>query len=201
MQAAGLAGPHPFFPYPNMQPYPSPWYRMPGHPVYGTPFTSLHLGPMIPLMTQAPLMQPVEYPMIMEWLAYCNGHLQCAGKDFSHLIIGIGVISCPPLLFIVQGCPIPLSSPPPMYQLYSLRAVARSRGVWCCGMGQVLCHCYCVIIVVMLSSYCGRVVISSWTMLAPCTRYPPHEQLLVDMGWVLPVYCALEKVVAGMSSA
>lgn len=84
--AAGLAGPHPFFPYPNMQPYPSPWYRMPGHPIYGTPFTSLHLGPMIPPMTQAPPMQPVEYPTIMEWLAYCDGHPQHAGKDFSHLM-------------------------------------------------------------------------------------------------------------------
>ena len=101
-------------------------------------------------------------------------------------IVGVGVVSCPPLLFVIQAHPLALLFPPPMHQPHSLQAVACSRGVWCCGMGQVPCH--------------RHVIVSSWTMLAPYTRYPPHEQLLMDVGWVLLVHRALEKVVGGALS-
>jgi hypothetical protein len=58
---------------------------MPGHlSVYNPPFSSLH--PMVPPTTPALPMQPLKYPLIVEWPTYCDGHLQCAGEDFTSIM-------------------------------------------------------------------------------------------------------------------
>jgi hypothetical protein len=72
---------NPFFSYPN----PSLWY---GHvPIYNPPFPPLQPQHyMVPPIMPALPTQSVEYPMIAEWLTYCDNHPQRSGEDFSSLM-------------------------------------------------------------------------------------------------------------------
>jgi hypothetical protein len=41
---------------------------------------------MVPPTTSVPQMQPVSYPMIAEWLVFCDNHPQRSGEDFGSLM-------------------------------------------------------------------------------------------------------------------
>ena len=77
LMAGGLT--NPYFPYPNMPPHPSLWYGQ--VPMYNQPLPPLH-----PQQYMVPPMQPLNYPMIAEWLALCDNHPQHSGEDFSSLV-------------------------------------------------------------------------------------------------------------------
>ena len=75
---------NPYFPYPNMPPHPL-WYGQ--LPMYNPPFPLLHPQQyMATQMTSVPPMQPVNYPMISEWLVLCDNHPQRSGENFSDLV-------------------------------------------------------------------------------------------------------------------
>src|SRR5712691_224114 len=60
---------NPYFPYPSPAPHPFFWYGQ--APMYHPPFPPLHpqqyMVPPIPS-------QPVDYPLIAEWLTQCDNH-------------------------------------------------------------------------------------------------------------------------------
>ena len=81
---------HPYFPYPNMPPHPghpSLWYGQ--APFYHPQFPLLHpqqytVPPM--MSVPSPPIQPLDYPLISEWLAQCDDHPQRSGEDFTNLV-------------------------------------------------------------------------------------------------------------------
>ena len=67
-----------------------------GHPVV--------VGPLVTLQAYKGGMHlPCGYPSI--WASPC----------LPLSIVGISIVSHPPLSFVIQGCPLALSSPPPMH--------------------------------------------------------------------------------------
>jgi hypothetical protein len=85
-QMAGALA-NPYFSYPNMPPHPSLWPGYGQVPIYNLPFPPPHAQHyMVPPTTPALLTQPVDYPMITEWLAYCDNHPQHSGEDFNNLV-------------------------------------------------------------------------------------------------------------------
>jgi hypothetical protein len=76
--------PNPYFPqaYPNLPPH-SLWY---GQVPYNLPFPLPHPQQyMAPPTTSVVPTQHIEYPVIAEWLTYCDDHPQHSGEDFASL--------------------------------------------------------------------------------------------------------------------
>ena len=87
LMAGGPA--NPYFPYSNALPHPPLWYGQ--VPIYNPPLPGppslLHPQQyIVPPMTSVPQMQPVNYPMITEWLTFCDNHPQRSGEDFGSLV-------------------------------------------------------------------------------------------------------------------
>jgi hypothetical protein len=77
---AGAAA-NPFYSYPSLPPHPF-WYGQvpfPFPPLQAQHYMALPTAPVLPT-------QDVDYPMITEWLVYCDNHPQRSGGDFTSLV-------------------------------------------------------------------------------------------------------------------
>ena len=82
-----------YFPYPNMPPHPLLWYGQAAqapvyHPPFG-PFPHALLHPqqyVVPPTMSVPPIQPIDYPLIAEWLGQCDSNPQRTGEDFASLV-------------------------------------------------------------------------------------------------------------------
>ena len=71
-----------YLPYPNI-PHPF-WFGQ--LPIYNPPFPLPYPQQYMPVpMTSIPPVPPANYPLISEWLAFCDNYPQRSGEDFSNL--------------------------------------------------------------------------------------------------------------------